>query len=90
MAENGLDKARVGFAVPRATGGAVQRNRLRRRLRELLRPRVAELAGFDVVVSVRRGAGKLSGAELAAELERCTTGALNQRRGTSGAAQGQP
>jgi ribonuclease P protein component len=90
VAENGLDKARVGFAVPRATGGAVQRNRLRRRLRELLRPRLAELAGVDVVISVRRDARKLSGPELAAELERCTAGALNRRRGTSGGAQVQP
>ena len=79
IAENGLDVARVGFAVPRAAGGAVQRNRIRRRLRELLRPRLADLAGVDVVITVRREAARLSGPELAADLERCTTGAQARR-----------
>jgi ribonuclease P protein component len=34
-----LEPPRVAFAIGRATGSAVQRNRLRRRLRELLRRR---------------------------------------------------
>jgi len=32
------DKARVGFVVSRAVGGAVQRNRVRRRLRAVMAP----------------------------------------------------
>jgi ribonuclease P protein component len=33
----GLDRARLGFTVSRKVGGAVQRNRVRRRLREAAR-----------------------------------------------------
>ncbi len=41
---------RAGFVVPRSVGGAVVRNRVKRRLRELVRARTAMLAGRDVVV----------------------------------------
>jgi ribonuclease P protein component len=83
MARNGLDVARFGFAIPRTWGGAVRRNRLRRRLRELLRPRLADLAGLDVVVSVRRDAAALGWDELAAELGRCTDGARSRVPGAT-------
>jgi ribonuclease P protein component len=36
--------ARVGFVVSRQVGGAVTRNRVKRRLRHLMRARVARLA----------------------------------------------
>jgi ribonuclease P protein component len=47
---------RLGLAVPRATGGAVVRNRIKRQLREAWRellPRVA--AGHDYVLIARPG-----------------------------------
>jgi ribonuclease P protein component len=47
---------RLGLAVPRATGGAVVRNRVKRQLREAWRgllPRVA--AGHDYVLIARPG-----------------------------------
>ena len=45
--------SRIGFTVPRALGGSVVRNRLKRRIREAVRlqPRLAE-------AYVARGSGK--------------------------------
>lgn len=46
---NGLDATRIGLATGKALGGAVARNRVRRRLREILR-RCSLAAGWDVLV----------------------------------------
>ncbi|MGP8140345.1 MAG: ribonuclease P protein component [Terriglobales bacterium] len=49
--------ARVGFTVGRALGGAVERNRIKRRLREAVRLRRAALAGagaIDVVINPKK------------------------------------
>lgn len=47
---------RVGFAVPRQVGGAVERNAVKRRLREVLdRDPQALRPGFDYVVIARGG-----------------------------------
>jgi ribonuclease P protein component len=47
---------RVGFAVPRAAGGAVERNRIKRRLRETWRERIDHVPeGHDYVLIVRPG-----------------------------------
>jgi ribonuclease P protein component len=83
VAPNSAGVARVGFAIPRACGGAVERNRLRRRLREALRPQLADLAGLDVVVSVQRGATALAWADLRADAERCAQAARTRLRGPS-------
>jgi ribonuclease P protein component len=48
--------ARVGFAVPRQVGGAVERNAVKRRLREVLDRDPALLRpGYDYVVIARGG-----------------------------------
>ena len=47
---------RIGFAVPRAAGGAVERNRIKRRLREVWNERLERVpAGHDYVLIVRPG-----------------------------------
>ena len=47
---------RIGFAVPRAAGGAVERNRIKRQLREVWDARLDVVApGHDYVLIVRPG-----------------------------------
>jgi ribonuclease P protein component len=44
------EAARAGFVVSKAVGGAVQRNRVKRRLRGLVAARMRDFAQGDVVV----------------------------------------
>lgn len=54
---NGLAVVRLGLAVGRRFGRAVQRNRLRRRLREAVRAHARRIgAGVDLVVVPREAA----------------------------------
>ena len=50
---------RLGMAVSRKVGNAVVRNRLRRRIREIVRLHQAELPGWDLVVVARPTAARL-------------------------------
>ena len=61
---------KVGFVVSRAVGSAVVRNRVKRRLRELTRRRIASLPeGCLLVLRARPAAAGASQAELAADLD---------------------
>ena len=61
--------ARIGFVVPKTVGPAVTRNKVRRRLRHLVRAELARLApGTDVVVRVLPSASGESYVELCADL----------------------
>ena len=56
---------RIGLSTPRSLGGAVQRNRVRRRLRDLVRQRLdATGSGWDLLLIARPEAGTASYAEL--------------------------
>jgi ribonuclease P protein component len=58
-------ETRIGLSTPRRLGGAVERNRVRRRLRELLRERYGEMAtGWDLLLIARPDAARASYAEL--------------------------
>ena len=60
---------RVGFVVSKAVGGAVQRNLVKRRLREIARGELAGTpAGVDVVVRANPGAAQASFEDLRAAL----------------------
>jgi ribonuclease P protein component len=74
---------RAGFVVSRAVGGAVVRNTVRRRLRHLVRARLAELpAGAVIVVRALPPAAGASSARLGADL----SAALRAARRTGAAA----
>jgi len=61
---------KVGFVVSRAVGSAVVRNRVKRRLRELMRGRVASLpGGCLLVLRAHPAAASASQADLAADLD---------------------
>ena len=54
--ESDGDEPRLGLAVPKATGGAVARNRIKRQLREAWRALLADVPrGHDYVLIARPG-----------------------------------
>jgi len=64
------DPAKVGFVVSRAVGSAVVRNRVKRRLRELVRRRLASLpGGCLLVLRAYPAAAGARQADLAADLD---------------------
>jgi ribonuclease P protein component len=68
---NGEQLSRVGMTVPRAFGGAVERNRVKRRLREAVRKQQAKLAaGWDIVLHPRAEAKTAQFRDLEAAIER--------------------
>jgi ribonuclease P protein component len=61
---------RIGLATPGSLGGAVERNRVRRRMRALVRARYGEMgAGWDLLVIVKPDARTATFAELGAALD---------------------
>jgi len=54
---------RVGFSVSKQVGGAVIRNRVKRRLRMIMRS-LNLVPGFDLVIVARAGADSVSYGEL--------------------------
>jgi ribonuclease P protein component len=75
---------RIGFTVSKQVGNAVERNRVRRRLRELIRlaPRAALSAGHDYVLIGRRAALKAAFDAMMKEL----SGALRRVHASKSAA----
>ncbi len=75
---------RIGFTVSKQVGNAVERNRVRRRLREMVRlkPETAFAPGHDYVLIGRRTALKCPFDDMAGELDvalrRIATGAANR------------
>jgi ribonuclease P protein component len=66
---NGGPQSRFGSSVKKAVGNAVVRNRIRRRIREILRRNSSEIpSGWDLVIHPRRSVAQAPFAPLAAEL----------------------
>ena len=62
---------RFGFSIKKALGGAVVRNRIRRRLREMVRCHRQEIpAGWDIVIHPKSSVAKAPFAALTAGLVR--------------------
>jgi ribonuclease P protein component len=71
---------RAGFVVPKAVGGAVVRNLVRRRLRHLVRERLSDLpAGTDLVVRALPGAGDTAYSQLGKDLDEALTAVRRPR-----------
>jgi ribonuclease P protein component len=67
---NGLPHNRYAYATPRRLGGAVVRNRARRRLREIMRA-LPLRPGLDIVVMARPECAGASFADLRGAVESC-------------------
>lgn len=73
---------RVGFVVSKAVGGAVVRNRTKRRLRALMAQRIDRVpVGADVVVRANPVAAQASSAQLGAEVDGLLARALPRLAG---------
>ncbi|MFG2056332.1 ribonuclease P protein component [Micromonospora sp. NPDC048930] len=72
--------SRAGFVVSKAVGNAVVRNKVRRRLRHLVRERLADLpAGSTLVVRALPQAAEASYARLGADLDAAVAAARAPR-----------
>src|SRR5690348_2236868 len=59
VAEGEKPATRIGFSVSRRVGGAVVRNRVKRRLREIARNHLSHVAsGWDIVITARASAAE--------------------------------
>lgn len=77
------DGPRVGFTVGRVLGGAVERNRMRRRLREAVRLELAALnAPVDVVINPKKSVLTAEFADLVNEVSRAFQVIQKQTGGT--------
>jgi len=66
---NGLEVSRFGWSIKKALGNAVRRNRIRRRLREIVRLHRREISpGWDIVIHPRSSAATAEFTPLANEL----------------------
>lgn len=66
---NGQEISRFGMSVKKAQGGAVLRNRIRRRVREVLRVHRREITpGWDIVIHPRNAAATAPFLQVTAEL----------------------
>ena len=68
---NELPQSRFGVSIKKALGGAVVRNRIRRRVREIVRCHRLEIsAGWDIVIHPKSNVAKAEFAALTVELLR--------------------
>jgi len=65
-----IDYNRFGFSISKKIGKAVVRNKLKRRLREIMRLKTDLKKGYDLVIIVRRPAVNLDYAELRGEVDK--------------------
>jgi ribonuclease P protein component len=73
--------SRFGISVKKALGGAVVRNRIKRRVREILRRNRTEIpTGWDIVIHPRSSVAQAEFAPLEAELVRLLRSILNPGR----------
>jgi len=62
--------ARFGFTLPKFLGGAVERNRIKRRLREAVRLHARLFAPIDIVINPKKSALKAGFVEIERDIQR--------------------
>jgi ribonuclease P protein component len=68
---NQMPVSRFGFSIKKALGGAVVRNRIRRRVREIVRCHRGEIpSGWDIVIHPKSSVARAEFAGLTADLVR--------------------
>jgi ribonuclease P protein component len=68
---NQLPVSRFGFSIKKALGGAVVRNRIRRRIREIVRCHRSEIpSGWDIVIHPKSSVARAEFVALTADLVR--------------------
>jgi ribonuclease P protein component len=88
---NELPLSRFGFSIKKALGGAVVRNRIRRRVREIVRGHRQEIpAGWDIVIHPKSAVAKAPFAALEKELVRILTGSSALAAKSAASADGTP
>ena len=71
VAPTAAARGRTGYVIARKVlARAVDRNRIRRKLREVVRTHRAALAAFDVIIRVKRAANRSEQDAAAAEAQR--------------------
>ena len=71
LRNNGGEGVRLGFTCPRALGGAVVRNRIKRRVREVARVRLDQPSpGWEIVINPRLRALTAPFSQLEREVEK--------------------
>jgi ribonuclease P protein component len=87
-----IDPARVGFTVSKRVGNAVERNRVRRRLREIVRLHGPAILcqSYDYVLVGRQAALKARFGNMVQELETALRRVHEPGRETTGASTGPP
>jgi len=74
VVSGGTGPTSVGFVVSKAVGPAVVRNRVKRRLRHLMRERIGQLPGGSrLVIRALPKAAQQSGSSLAGDLDAALT-----------------
>jgi ribonuclease P protein component len=83
-ADTGTEPAKAGFVVSKAVGGAVVRNKVKRRLRHLVAERIDKLPPGSVLVVRALPQAALTGYQMMAlDLDKALEGALSSRRGAN-------
>lgn len=68
--KNYHQSVRIGFSVSKKYGKAVQRNLIKRRLKEILRKKTHKIRdGLDIIIIVRKNADKLSFKEIENQID---------------------
>ena len=83
LLENDLRRPRLGITVTRRAGGAVQRTRAKRMLREWFRKLKQDLPPVDLVINAREGLHRMTPAALSRELETRLRGLVRPGGGRS-------